>query len=178
MRKLPIILLLFGWAAFAQVDTANIAGTLKDSSGAVVPGAKVRFVRDTTGVEVSTRTGAAGEYVSPPLHPGDYTVRAEASGFRTVVGKVTLELNQRAVLDFTMEVGALSETVNVTAGALLLDSETVTVGSLQNEQALANLPLNTRNFNQLLGLSTGVMPAQTQSGNLAITAAGARLLTS
>ncbi len=157
--------------AFAQVDTAIIAGTLKDSSGALIAGAKVHFMRDSTGVEASTTTGAAGEFVSPPLRPGAYTVRAEAAGFRTPVTKLILELNQRAVLDFTMEVGAVTETVNVESTALLLESESATVGTLQNEQALRNLPLNTRNFNQLIGLSPGVMPAQTQSGNLAITAA-------
>lgn len=155
----------------AQVDTAIIAGTIKDSSGAVIAGASVRFTRDSTGVEVTTAAGASGEYVSPPLRPGAYTVKAEAQGFRTAITKLTLELNQRAVLDFSMEVGAVTETVNVEAEALLLESESVTVGTLQNEQALKNLPLNTRNFNQLIGLSPGVMPAQTQSGNLAITAA-------
>jgi hypothetical protein len=157
--------------AFAQVDTSLIAGTVKDSSGALIAGAKVHLVRDATGVEVTSTTGAAGEYVSPPLRPGAYTVHVEASGFHTAVSKLTVELNQRAVLDFAMQVGAVNESVEVTASALLLESESVTVGTLQNEQALQNLPLNTRNFNQLIGLSAGVMPAQTQSGNLAITAA-------
>lgn len=166
-----LFLLVVCIPVFAQVDTAIIAGTIKDASGALISGAKVHFVRDATGVEASTSTGAAGEYVSPPLHPGAYTVRAEAAGFRTAVSKLVLELNQRAVLDFNMEVGAVAETVNVVATAVLLESESATVGTLQNEQALRNLPLNTRNFNQLIGLSPGVMPAQTQSGNLAITAA-------
>jgi hypothetical protein len=167
------ILMLFAAClpAFAQVDTSLIAGTVKDSSGALIAGATIHFVREATGVEVTSTTGAAGEYVSPPLHPGAYTVRVEVSGFRTAVSKLTLELNQRAVLDFAMQVGAVNESVDVAASALLLESESVTVGTLQNEQALQNLPLNTRNFNQLIGLSAGVMPAQTQSGNLAITAA-------
>jgi hypothetical protein len=157
--------------AFAQVDTSLIAGTVKDSSGALMAGATVHFVREATGVEVTSTTGAAGEYVSPPLHPGAFTVQVKASGFHTAVSKLTLELNQRAVLDFAMQVGAVTESVDVAASALLLESESVTVGTLQNEKALQNLPLNTRNFNQLIGLSAGVMPAQTQSGNLAITAA-------
>jgi hypothetical protein len=157
--------------AFAQVDTSLIAGTVKDSSGALIAGATVHFVRDTTGVEVTSTTSAAGEYVSPPMHPGAYTVQVEVPGFHTARSKLALELNQRAVLDFAMQLGAVTESVDVAASALLLESESVTVGTLQNEQALQNLPLNTRNFNQLIGLSAGVMPAQTQSGNLAITAA-------
>jgi hypothetical protein len=157
--------------AFAQVDTAVIAGTLRDPSHGLIAGAKIHFLREATGVEATAVTDSAGDYVSPPLHPGAYTVRAEAAGFRTAVSKLTLELNQRAVLDFNMEVGAVAESVDVVATAVLLESESATVGTLQNEQALRNLPLNTRNFNQLIGLSPGVMPAQTQSGNLAITAA-------
>ena len=130
----------------------------------------MRFVRDSTGTEASTVTGSAGEYVSPPLRPGAYTVRAEASGFKATVAKLTLELNQRAVLDLSMEVGAVSDAVTVAATALLVESESVTLSTLQNEQAVSNLPLNTRNFNQIIGLSAGSMPAQTQSGAPAITA--------
>ena len=156
--------------ATAQVDTSIIAGTIKDSSGAIIANAKIHFVRDATAIEVSTVTNAVGEYVSPPLHPGAYTVRAEAEGFRLAVSKFTLELNQRAVLNFAMELGVVTETVNVEASALLLESESVAITGLQNEQALNNLPLNARNFNQLIGLSSGVMPAQTQATSLAITA--------
>ncbi|MBI4893275.1 MAG: TonB-dependent receptor [Acidobacteria bacterium] len=166
-----LLLLAACLPVLAQVDTALIAGTVKDPSGGLIAGAKVRFVRDSTGVEVATASGSSGEYVSPPLRPGAYTVRVEAAGFRTAVSKLTLELSQRAVVDFAMEVGAVTETLNVEAEALLLESESVTVGTLQNEQSLKNLPLNTRNFNQLISLSPGVMPAQTQAGNLAITAA-------
>jgi Carboxypeptidase regulatory-like domain len=172
-NKLSIIIMCFlaSLPMAAQVDTSIIAGTMRDSSGAVVAGARIHFIREATGTEASAATNTFGEFVSPPLRPGPYTVRAEANGFRTAVSKLTLELNQRAVLDFHMELGAVTEIVDVKADALLLESESVTVGTLQNQQAMANLPLNTRNFNQLIGLSAGVMPAQTQSGNLAITAA-------
>jgi hypothetical protein len=165
------LLLLLSVPAFAQVDTANIVGAILDKSGAAVAGASIQFVREATGAKSETTSAISGEYVSPPLRPGPYTVRVEAKGFRAAVAHLTLELNQRASLDFHMEIGAVTETVNVEASAVLLESESVTVGTLQNESALKNLPLNTRNFNQLIGLAPGAMPAQTQAGNLAITAA-------
>lgn len=156
---------------WGQVDTGSFSGVVRDASGAVIPAAKVRFIREATGVETFTVAGQSGDYVSPPLRPGAYTIRAEAAGFRSGVAKATLELNQRATLEFKLEVGVVTESVNVEATVTLLEAESSTVSTLQNEQAVKSLPLNTRNFNQLIGLSAGVMPAQTQAGNLAITAA-------
>jgi hypothetical protein len=169
--KLTLSILAIWLSCFAQTDTGTIAGTVRDTSNAVIANCKLKFVREATGTEFIANSAASGEYVSPPLRPGEYTVVAESAGFRSARARLTLELNQRAVLDFTMELGSVTETVSVQATAVLLESESVTVGAIQNEQSLKNLPLNTRNFNQLLGLSAGVMPAQTQSGNLAITAA-------
>ncbi len=172
MYRILVMTALLGacTSVWAQVDTGLIAGTVTDPSGAVVAGAKVRFVRDSTGLELTVTTGAAGEYVSPPLHPGAYTLQAEATGFRKAVAKLNVEVNQRAVVNFAMEVGAVGSEITVQANSALLESQSVTLGGLQNDQALSNLPLNARNFNQLIGLSAGVMPAQTQAASLAITA--------
>ena len=166
---LLIVSLVF--VAFPQTNTGTITGELKDSSGAVVAGAKLHIQDTTTGLEVVVTTDGSGEYTSPPLRPDPYTVKVEAQGFRSEVSNLNLEVSQRAVLNFNLQIGAASETVTVEAVAPLLQSESATVGSLQNEEAIKNLPLNTRNFNQLIGLATGVVPAQTQASSLAITAA-------
>jgi hypothetical protein len=155
----------------AQTNTGTIAGVVKDPSEAVVAGAKVTFRSLTSGLAVTASTDAAGQYTSPPLRPDPYSVTVMAAGFRSEDSKVNLEVSQRAVLDFVLEVGQTSETVTVASTAPLLDSESATIGSVQDENAVKNLPLNTRNFNQLIGLATGVVPAQTQTGSLAITAA-------
>ena len=97
-------------------------------------------------------------------------MKVEAAGFSPEVTRITLEINQRAVLDFSLRIGMATEAVEVAATAPLLESESSTIATVQNEQAIKNLPLNTRNFNQLLGLAAGVVPAQTQAGTLPITA--------
>jgi hypothetical protein len=155
----------------AQVDTGTIAGTVKDASGAVVPGAEVSIRHEGTGVEFKTAANELGQYVSPPLPPALYSVAGEASGFRRTVARITLTLNQRAVVDLTLEVGTAQQEVTVMAQTLLLETETTTVGNLRTERAVRELPINGRNFAMLLGLGTGVVPAQTQSGTPALTAA-------
>src|ERR1700676_872337 len=92
------------------------------------------------------------------------------TGFRDTVATVVLTLNQRAVLDFTMEIGAAEQRVTVVGGAPLLETETSTVDNVRTEQAVKDLPLNGRNFSELIGLTAGVMPAQTQVQSAAATA--------
>jgi hypothetical protein len=110
----------------------------------------------------NTSTDAQGIYVSPPLHPGDYTVQIEVAGFSKVVEKVRLEVGQRVAADATLAVGTTAETVEVQATGELLETESSSVGNLRTEEAVKNLPLNGRNFAELLGLGAGVIPAQTQ----------------
>ncbi len=171
MKTSPWVVAFFlAGAAMAQVDTGTIAGTLKDPAGAVLAGAAVTIRDEARGLETKLATNALGLYVSPPLAPGPYHIAAEMTGFRRTVTSITLALNQRAVVDLTLPVGAIEQEITVTAEAPLLESETATVGSLRTEQAIKEMPLNGRNFAQLLGLATGVVPAQTQSQGLALTA--------
>ncbi len=156
-----------GWS---QVDTGTIAGVVKDPSGAVVASASVVIRNAGTGVEHKLSTNSIGEYVSLPLPPGDYTVTAQAPGFRQSVASLTLALNQRAVLELALQVGGSDQQVNVTSEAPLVESETSTLDNVRTEQAVKDLPLNGRNFTELIGLATGVMPAQTQTSSLAATA--------
>jgi hypothetical protein len=161
------VLASLGWS---QVDTGTITGVVKDSSGGVVAGASVVIRNAGTGVEHKLSTNTAGEYVSIPLPPGDYTVGAQSPGFRETVAKVTLTLNQRVVIDLSLEVGESQQQVNVTSEAPLVEAETSTVDNVRTEQAVKDLPLNGRNYTELIGLATGVMPAQTQTQSLAATA--------
>ncbi len=165
-----LLLWLIVTPVYAQVDTGVITGTLTDPSGAVLAGAAVAIRNEATGIETKVAANALGQYVSPPLHPGPYTIAAEMRGFRRTLTRIELTLNQRAVVDLAMAVGALEEQVTVEATAPLLESETATVGNLRDERSVRDLPLNTRNFNQLIGLATGVVPAQLQSGSPALTA--------
>src|SRR5580700_3364359 len=145
------------------VETGTITGVVRDKSGAVIAKAQVSIRNTATGLGSSTVTDSQGLYVSPPLDPGDYTVEFESAGFAKVQEHVRLEVGQRAAADVLLVVGnAATQTVTVEATNELLESETSTVSNLRTEEAVKDLPLNGRNFAELLGLGAGVLPAQTQ----------------
>ena len=164
-RVVVFSLLLAGAVALrAQiVETGTITGVVRDNSGAVIAKAQVNIRNAATGLTSSTVTDSQGLYVSPPLDPGDYTVKFESTGFGKVQEHVRLEVGQRAAADAVLAVGnADTQTVTVEATNELLESETSTVSNLRSEEAVKDLPLNGRNFAELLGLGAGVVPAQTQ----------------
>jgi outer membrane receptor protein involved in Fe transport len=158
-----LFVILITLAVQAQiVETGIITGEVKDNTGAVIPGAHVTVRNTGTGLATITSADGQGIYVSPPLHPGDYTVEIDVAGFNKVIEKVRLEVGQRAAADATLAVGSNAETIEVQATGQLLDTESSTVGNLRTEEAVKDLPLNGRNFAELLGLGAGVIPAQTQ----------------
>jgi hypothetical protein len=142
----------------AQVATAELGGTVTDASGAVVPSAKVTLTNAETNVLVRELvTASDGGYLITLVPPGTYSVAVEAQGFRKVVQSgVTLQTNQRARLDFTLQVGQVTEVVEVAAAAPLLESQSSSTGSVINQQFVSELPLNGRNFVQLAILTPGV----------------------
>ncbi|MDX1979717.1 MAG: TonB-dependent receptor [Bryobacteraceae bacterium] len=144
--------------ALAQLATAELSGQVTDSTGAAVPNAKVAATNADTGVVVrEVTTDAGGLYVLTFLPPSAYTVTAEATGFRkTVQTNVTLQVNQRVRLDLALQVGEVSETIEVTAAPPMLESQSSSVGSVVNQQFVSELPLNGRNFVQLAILTPGV----------------------
>ncbi len=145
------------------VETGTITGVVRDKSGAVIAHAQVSIQNIATGVVTNTATDSDGLYVSPPLNPGDYSIAFAAQGFGKVQEHVRLEVGQRAAADAVLAVGnAATQTVTVEATNELLETETSTVSNLRTEEAVRNLPLNGRNFAELLGLGAGVVPAQTQ----------------
>jgi hypothetical protein len=120
MRTKAILVFLFSAAAFsilqAQVDTATVVGAVQDSSGAVVPGASVTATEVNTNTKTSTRTDTAGNYVLTPLRIGNYSVAVEAQGFKKETrGGIVLQVQDRVRVDFALQVGALTEAVNIEA---------------------------------------------------------------
>jgi len=144
------------------VETGIITGIVKDNTGAAIPNAHVDVLNANTGLKSNTNSDSQGIFVSPPLHPGDYSVVVEAPGFSKVVEHVRLEVGQRVNVDITLAVGTNAETIEVQSTGAALETESSSVGNLRTEQAVKDLPLNGRNFAELLGLGAGVVPAQTQ----------------
>jgi hypothetical protein len=148
---------MLGLPAAAQVSTGEFSGTVVDASGASVAGAKVVATNAETGVSREVSTDAAGSYVLTLLPPGTYNLSAESPGFRRVVqSSVPLQVNQRAEVNFRLQIGQVNETIEVAAAPLLLESESSSLGSVIAEQFVGELPLNGRNFVQLAILSPGV----------------------
>ena len=167
---LALFVLIAASALHAQiVETGVVTGEVKDNAGAVIPNAHVTVRNTGTGVTTLTSTDAQGIYVSPPLHPGDYTVQIDVPGFRKEVETVRLEVGQRVAADATLVVGTAAETVEVQASGELLETETSSVGNLRTEEAVRNLPLNGRNFNELFSLGAGVIPTTTQAVSIPYT---------
>jgi Carboxypeptidase regulatory-like domain len=149
--------------AFAQLDSGIIVGTLHDPSGAAVGSATVTFTSNATSAEWKVMTDDKGEYVSPPLRVGRYTVRAEASGFKSQTKEnVTLQVQDRLRVDFDMVIGAVTENVLVSGDAAPIQTETSSLGQVVNSQQITDLPLNGRDYTQLATLTTGVV--RTSSG--------------
>jgi len=137
--------------------TATVTGTVRDSTGAVVPDAKIILHDVATSLDRVTSTNSVGNYVVPQIQPGTYEVRVTKEGFRGEVrSNVTLVVNQTAALDFSFSPGQTKETVQVEASAPLLETSTAELGEAVVKRQVNDLPLNGRNFTQLLNLTPGV----------------------
>ncbi len=153
-----------------SVESGRITGVAEDSTGAIIRNANVNILNIGTGLSSKTITDADGLFVSPPLAPAEYQIEVEASGFNKVVERVRLEVGQRASLTLMLSPGSTSQEVTVEASAPLLATETSTLSNVRTETAVQNLPLNGRNFAELMGLSAGVVSAQSQVASVALTA--------
>jgi len=162
--------------AWAQEVTASIVGTITDPSGAPIANADVAATDNARGVDYRTKTNDVGAYTIQRIPVGNYTVKASAQGFRTAVYPAfTLVLNQTARIEITLKVGQVSETVEVTGTAPLLQTETAMISSVVDSISADKLPLATRNYVQLTLLSPGaVHPSVTSFNNGDNTASGAR----
>ncbi len=158
---LVTILALFVPApAAAQVTTGTIVGTVSDPGG-IVPGATVTVLEVNRGTSDTFVTDSTGSYTAPFLSPGTYTIEVNVAGFKKWVrAGVILQVNQRARVDVGLEVGGISETTTVLASAPLLRTESSEVGTVIEERAIKELPLNGRNFAALVYLTPGITPGQ------------------
>jgi hypothetical protein len=155
--SLTMVALSIAVPAAAQTITGTITGIVKDTSGAVLPGVTVTMTQTQTARAESTVSDAEGRYTSAPLPLGDYRIEASLQGFKSAAQSgVTLTISDVARVDFTLEVGALSETVEVTANTSLVDTNTSAIGKLVDNRRIAELPLNTRNVYALIFLTPGV----------------------
>jgi len=155
------LLLLLAGLCWAQKDTGNIVGTVRDSSGAMVPRASVTITDVDRGTSYSTATNDSGEYVSGPLKIGRYRVKVEKQGFKSVVvGPVQLNVQERPSVNITLQVGQVQQEVTVTSLGPQLQTETSDLGQVVTGQRIETLPLNGRNYAQLAQLGAGVVPAE------------------
>jgi len=153
-------------ALYAQVPTADLSGIVTDSTGAAIAGASVTITNKGTAAARTATTNEGGAYSLSSLNPGNYDMTVEARGFKRSERKdIELQVGQAARLDYTLEIGNVSETVEVSGGAPVLETENATVGTVIENRRIVELPLNGRNYLQLASLTPGVTtngPASSQ----------------
>ncbi|MDT7812486.1 MAG: hypothetical protein QOJ42_2402, partial [Acidobacteriaceae bacterium] len=147
--------------------TGTILGTVTDNTGSVVAGASVTVINIATGAAHRTQTGAAGDYSVPDLNPGVYRVTFETSGFgKQAVDNVTLVVAQQARVSATLKPGATTETIEVNAGSVSLDTDSSAVSQLVSQRQVDQLPLNGRNFLNLLFIGAGAVQTVGEQGQM------------
>ncbi len=154
-----LFFVLFPALALGQQQTAEITGRIIDASGAVVPGATVTVTNTSIGIARSVASDSQGEYVVPLLPPArDYQIKVASQGFKEAVRQgIGLDVAQVARVDITMEVGAVTQSVNVVSAAPLLESQTSSVGQIMTTRSIDDLPLNGRSSFRLVQLTPGVV---------------------
>ena len=161
-----IVLTCLTTAAVAQVTTGTILGNVRDASGASIVGATITIEEVTKNTVQTYRTDENGAYYAPFLVSGTYQITVENAGFRSQASQAfALQVDQRARLDFTLQIGEVTESIEVTAAAPLVRSEPAELGEVIIERAVRELPLNGRNFAQLVYLAPAVTTGQ-QNENL------------
>jgi hypothetical protein len=150
------LLLLFTSPAFAQLTTADILGTVTDPTGAVVPGANITLINLGTNETRTGQSNGSGDYSFTLLPVGHYSITVKAGGFQASITKdLAVEAGDRARADVHLQLGAESSVIEVTASTPLLQADTATVSSTVTAKAVQDLPLNGRNFVQLVQLVPG-----------------------
>ncbi len=180
MKKMSFIstvllaLMLFATSASAS-PTGSITGTIKDQSGAIIPGVQITLVRTDTNTRLTARSDAKGSYQFPQLPPANYSLTAEANGFKKVsINMVVVQVDQITRVDLQLEVGAVSEVIEVQAATPLLETDKNTLSNVVDSRTIANMPLNARQFLELALLTPGVLPAATGTQGGGFNVAGAR----
>ena len=154
--NLIVLLSIPAWTS-AQVDRATLVGTVRDASGTGVPGAQVTATAVDTNTKTQTKTDAEGNYVVTPLKIGHYSLLVEAVGFKSQLRPdIGLDVQDRVRVDFDLAIGSVSERVEVSVEAPLLQPETSSLGQVLGDQQVTDLPLNGRDYVTFASLTTGV----------------------
>ena len=158
-RFVAVVVLIAVWSTTSPAQTtARVNGAINDTSNAVISGARITVRNVDNGIQRETASDTTGFYEVSLLQPGDYDITVQKEGFRQFTReRVRLEVNQVARIDFVLELGAVSETVDVQAAAPLLESSNSSIGQVIETKAVSDLPLNGRNFAQLAILSPGAI---------------------
>ena len=155
--KVMLLILLAATVLFAQFETAEVLGTVRDNSGAVVPKADVTLLNQDTGIQAKTSTDDNGSYNFFNVRVGRYTITVEASGFtKFTTTDVAVNVNARQRVDAALQIGAITESVEVSGAAAALETDSSEHGQVIHTQQIVELPLNGRNYSDLALLSTNV----------------------
>src|SRR5690242_2601903 len=148
--------LFMSFAAFGQFDLASVVGAVKDPTGLPVPGATLEIRNLGTNTVRTTTTSDKGDYDFLAIQPGRYALTAKQSGFKETSRTFEVAVGQRLQLDLALEVGAASESVTVNANAVAVEAVSSDLNNVRTRQQVVDLPLNNRNFTQLVQLAPGV----------------------
>jgi Carboxypeptidase regulatory-like domain len=174
-RILMAVLCLMASGVVQAQTAGSITGEARDATGAAVGGVSITATNVGTGAIRSVLTNEAGVYAFPSLPPGGYTLRAEKAGFKAVVRReIELEVQQAARIDLQLEIGDVVESIQVQAEAALLISDNATVGTVIDNKRIVELPLNGRNYLQLVSLSPNVSTGFAGQGQAAARQGGIR----
>src|ERR1700753_13395 len=159
---LAVSLLFVNCVAQAQFDVGSVVGTIRDQSGAAVPGAAISVTNTATNIETSTTSNSNGDYEVPSLHVGVYTISAKAANYAEAVAQnISVSVGNRQRIDLELKVGEAQTSVEVTDLALPLDTESSQRGQTITQYQTEALPLVSRNYSDLLALVTGSRQAPT-----------------
>jgi hypothetical protein len=174
--SMPLVLFLFLSSLAVRAQTANgqVNGTVTDTSGAIVSGATVRLTNQGTKITNQAKTNSTGYFLFTNVLPGTYTLSVEQPGFKTeTVNPFEIQVNQTLTQDVHLQVGAVTENVTVTTQAPLIQTSSAELGTVIPQQPVQELPLNGRNFTQLLILTPGITPVATAQGSTGVSATDA-----
>ena len=167
-----LFVLCAGWVMASP--TGSITGFVKDASGAFVPGARVTITNTATNAQLATLTDANGEFQFLQLAPSTYSLIVEARGFKKAVTTAIVQVDQITRAEVALEVGEVTESVQVEAAAPLLESDKSTLSSVVDSRTIANMPLNARQYLDLALITPGALPAATGTQGGGFNVSGAR----
>ena len=171
ISAIALLGLLLAVTPLVAQTTGSVSGSIKDNSGAVLPGVTVTAANRDSGATRSTVSDASGSYQIALLPPGQYRITADLAGFRPETQDLTLQVSQNARIDLAMGVGGIEESITVSASAPLIDTRDAAMGQVVEQQQIVELPLNGRNFRDLGLIAPGVQQ-QTQASGLATRGGG------